>query len=156
MAKGACYQYDYGALIGCFPYNEPFISYQQNFNTMYLGVSGNYMIKAFELSSELKYGPWVQSSDVDQHYSHAISPLRRATFKDKGDQASFYSATITSGYHLNRKAIMFIEAAYQQFTHTIADTKFKKYLGGVRGFVNNGGGLSNKNYFLALGIRYNT
>jgi outer membrane protease len=148
LAVGGCYQYDSGTLIGCLPANEIGIGYQQKFDTVYLGLAGKYFVNAFEFGAELKYGPWVDSNDIDQHYQ------RNLTFKEHGTDADFYSASITSAYNVNPATKLFIEAVYNHFTNTKADTEVTDNITGSTFYIPDAAGLNNKNYFLSLGVKY--
>lgn len=148
LATGGCYQYDNAAFIGCFPANELGIGYQQEFETVYVGLAGQYIINKFEFGAGLKYGPWVNSSDVDQHY------MRNLTFIEHGDNANFYSAALNSAYEVNNETKLFIEAVYNHFTNTKADTEIIDHIAGRTLYIPNSAGLNNKNYFLSLGLQY--
>ncbi|ETO93396.1 omptin family outer membrane protease [Legionella oakridgensis] len=150
LAKGGCFQYSNGTFIGCFPYNEPGLGYQQKFNTVYLGLAGNYSINNLEFNAVLKFSPWVWATDVDQHY------LRNLTFKEHGDNSNFYSAGIMAGYYITHHTKIFAEATYNRFTNGKADTEIVDNRDGTYTYLNNTAGLGNKNYSLAIGIQYRT
>lgn len=148
LATGGCYQYDNNLFTGCFPSNELGIGYQQEFETVYLGLTGKYFINKFEFGAGLKYGPWVNSSDVDQHY------MRNLTFFEYGNDANFYSASINSAYEVNNETKLFIEAVYNRFTNTKADTEIIDNSTGRTLYIPDSAGLNNTNYFLSLGVQF--
>ncbi|GGI81901.1 omptin family outer membrane protease [Legionella impletisoli] len=148
LARGGCFQYSSGQLIGCFPANEIGIGYQQTFNTGYLGALGHYEINALDVNAAIKYGPYVKSNDVDQHYARSL------TFKESGNEASFYSLALDTGYRMNPQAKVYIKGAINYFSHTNANTEMINRISGERDFLTNAAGLKNTNYMLALGIQY--
>ncbi len=147
LAKGGCYQYYNGFYTGCFPNNEPMISYQQTFETVYLGLTGKYLMNNFELNGTLKFSPWVQANDVDEHYARGL------TFTDSGDNSSFSSVTLAAGYYVSQYTKVFFEAAFNQFTNGKADIEINNHRTGIE-FINNAASLCNNNYVLALGVQY--
>ena len=147
LAKGCCYQYNNGLYTGCFPNNELGIGYQQTFETGYLGLTGKYLMNNVELNATLKFSPWVQANDIDKHYARDI------TFTETGDNSSFSSITIAAGYYFSQFTKAFFEASYNQFTNGKADTLLDNNRGDVY-YIQNGAGLGNNNYTLALGVQY--
>lgn len=146
LAKGGCYQYNNGLYTGCFANSEPMIGYQQTFETVYLGLTGKYLVNNFELNATVKYGPWVQANDVDQHFA------RNLVFNESGENSNFSSVTVAAGYHVNPRAKVFFEAAFNQFTNGKADMELNNGIDTY--FINNAAGLGNNNYVLALGVQY--
>ncbi len=148
LARGGCFQYDNRQFIGCFPENEIGIGYQQTYNTGYLGALGHYENKALDVNAAVKYGPYVKSNDVDQHYARSL------TFKESGNGASFYSLAVDTGFRMNPRAKVYIEGAINYFSNTKANTEMIDRISGERDFFINAAGLKNTNYWLALGIQY--
>lgn len=147
LAKGGCYEYANGLFTGCFPMGQPGIGYNQTFDTVYLGAVGKYRKDNFELNATLKYSPWVDANDVDEHY------LRGLTFTESGDNSQFTSATLTAGYYFRQHAKLFFEAEYNQYSNGKADTTYSDSYGDIY-YIPYGAGLGNHNYVLSIGIQY--
>ncbi|MCC5015940.1 MULTISPECIES: omptin family outer membrane protease [unclassified Legionella] len=147
-AVGGCYQYENGSEIGCFVNDDGGIGYQQKFNTPYVGLSGKYVINNFEFNALLKFSDWANAQDRDEHYSRGL------TFKERGQNSKFYSATIDAGYHFTQSTKLFAAASYNHYSKGLADTEIIDNMTGERAYFNNAAGISNKSYILSLGIQY--
>lgn len=148
LAKGGCYQYNNGLQTGCFPSNEPMIGYQQTFDTVYFGLTSKYLVNNFELNATLKFSPWVQANDVDEHYA------RDLTFTENGDNSNFAALSLMAGYYVNQYTKLFFEGSYNQFSNGKADTLIEDHQTGFSYYFHDAAGLSNNNYVLALGVQY--
>lgn len=146
-AKGGCYQYDNGLFNGCFPSNETMIDYQQTFDATYWGLTGKYLFDKIELNATVKYSPWVDATSIDDHYA------RNLTFTDQSTSSTFSSLTLAAGYHFSPSTQLFLEASYNQFANSKADILLDDHFTGIY-FIKNSGGLSNNNYVLAVGAKY--
>ncbi|KTD70101.1 MULTISPECIES: omptin family outer membrane protease [Legionella] len=147
-AKGGCYQYNNGAYTGCFASDQPGIGYQQKFSTPYVGLAGKYFINNFEFNALLKYSNWVAARDHDEHYD------RNLTFYERGNNFTYYAATLNSGYFVTPQAKVFVEASYNHYSNGRADTEIIDNDTGKHGYEDDSAGISNKNYSIALGMQY--
>ncbi len=148
LAKGGCFQYENGLYTGCFPDNLRGISYQQTFETVYLGLTGKYLMNQVELAATVKVGPQINATDTDQHY------LRDLVFTDSGSGSTFFSATLSAGYYFNQATKVFFEASGTSFSNDKANTVIEDTFTGESRRLDNQAGLGNNNYVLALGIQY--
>ena len=147
-AKGGCYDYSNSLSVGCFPQGELGIGYQQKFETAYVGLQGHYLLNRIGLTGTVKYGPYVKSRDVDQHY------LRNLTFSESSGEADFYSASIMGQYPIRPSLNLFVEATYDHFTNGRADMTVRDNNTGFGGFVPDAAGLNAKQYYGVIGVRY--
>lgn len=147
-AKGGCFNYFNGQFVGCFPAGELGIGYQQQFETAYLGLKGSYLLNKLLLTGTFKYGPYVKSSDVDQHYQ------RNLTFTESSGEANFYSASITGQYPINHSFSVFAEATYDYFSNGRADMRVRDNISGQSFYEPDSAGLNAKQYYGVIGIKY--
>ncbi|MDC9597041.1 omptin family outer membrane protease [Xenorhabdus anantnagensis] len=129
--------------------NGPVIGYKQKFSAPYIGLIGQYRYHDLEFNGLLKFSPWVQAKDNDEHY------LRRFTFRDKTNKSRYYSATLNVGYYIHPNTKIFTELSWNKFTQGKGDTesfdrKTEEYFydGG------NSAGIANANYNITAGIQY--
>ena len=146
LANGGCYQYANGLYNGCFA-NEPMIGYQQTFETTYFGLTGKYLFNNVELNATFKYSPWVDASDVDEHYA------RNLTFTDNSDNSTFSSVNLSAGYYVSPSFKFFLEGIYNNFSNGKGDTLLNDNMGHLFQ-INDAAGIENNNYVLAAGIQY--
>lgn len=72
------------------------ISYQQTYDTPYVGLVGRYTLQDWTLESRFKYSQWVKAGDYDQHY------LRDLTFTGKhGNSGRMQSLAVALTYRVD-------------------------------------------------------
>lgn len=148
-ALGGHYQYDNGSDIGDFPRDARSIGYQQIFSMPYIGLTSCYQYGNFEFNALLKFSPWVEAKDNDEHY------MRNLTFYEKTNGSHYYSASIYLGYDITRNTKFITEFTWNRYsqgkggTHIIDRTNsYSDYEGG------NAAGIENKNYSMTAGLQY--
>jgi outer membrane protease len=99
-AKGGRYNYSseggFRDQEGSFPDGLKVISYQQTYDTPYLGLVGLYNLNNWTLESRFKYSQWVRSRDFDNHH------LRDLTFSgNHGNKGQMQSLALGLTYNVN-------------------------------------------------------
>lgn len=148
-AFGGHYQYDNGRVIGDFPRGERIIGYKQRFSMPYLGLAGGYRYRDIEFNALLKFSPWVEARDNDEHYR------RHLTFRDNTSRSNYYSASVDAGYYITPDTKVFTEFTWSKYSQGKGGAQVIDRVSGESGYV--GGdvaGIENKNYSLAAGLQY--
>nr|WP_232036939.1 omptin family outer membrane protease [Serratia marcescens] len=148
-AFGGHYQYDNGNDVGDFPRGERGIGYQQKFSTPYLGLTGGYRYHDFEFNALLKFSPWVEARDNDEHY------MRDLTFREKTRGSSYYSALVDVGYYVTPKARVFTGFTWSKYSQGKGGTQIIDRASGES--IYDGGdaaGMENENYNVTAGLQY--
>lgn len=122
------------------------LGYKQSFSAPYIGLTGLWRKDDVEFGALVKFSPWVQSKDNDEHY------LRDATFRNKGNDAKMVSARVYAGYDITPQIKLLTEASYTRYSFTRADTQIFD----EEGVENHpgGGGLSNQSWMVQAGLQY--
>ncbi|OTA16947.1 plasminogen activator [Xenorhabdus vietnamensis] len=133
--------------------NTSVIGYKQKFSAPYIGLIGQYRYHDFEFNGLLKFSPWVQAKDNDEHY------LRRdpgpLSYREKTNKSLYYSATLNAGYYINPNTKLFTELSWNKFTQGKGDTEiFDRKTGEYIYFGGNSAGIANTNYNITAGIQY--
>lgn len=149
VAKGGCYNYFYGALVGCFPEGEVGIGYKQTYNLPYIGIAGRYLIHLWEFAGLVKYSNQVSARDVDQHYSRTL------TFYEGSNKFDYYNLNLNAGYYVKPQIKLFAEGAFNYIPNKKTGTVIIDQSTNERNDITGAAaGLSNKNYILSFGIQY--
>ncbi|MGV6394729.1 omptin family outer membrane protease [Pseudomonas caspiana] len=105
---------------GSFPDGLKVISYQQTYDTPYLGLVGLYNLHNWTLESRFKYSNWVRSRDFDNHH------LRATTFSsDNGNTGRMQSLALGLTYNVNRQLSVKAGIDHQVYTSTKGNTLIK-------------------------------
>ncbi|MCL1126601.1 omptin family outer membrane protease [Shewanella surugensis] len=145
---GGSFSYDNGADIGVFP-DTVGIDYEQEFSALYLGLAGEYIFQQSEIGMLLKWSPWVNAKDVDNHN------MRDLTFYEKGNESSDYlSLSLNYGYNFTSQVKLYVEYVYTKYFETKADTTIVENSTGDSYFIPNGAGLDNENSTISVGVKY--
>lgn len=148
-AFGGSYWYNNGSDTGEFPRGEAGIGYQQRFSMPYIGLAGQYRINNIEFNALLKYSPWVQAKDNDEHYA------RDLTFREKTRNSDFYGASLDAGYYVTPKAKVFTALSYNRYSEGKGASQMIDNTNNHH--IEQGGdaaGIANKNYSVTLGVAY--
>lgn len=149
VAKGGCYNYYYGAVVGCFPEDAVEIGYKQTYNMPYLGIAGHYLFKLWELSGLFKYSNQVAARDIDQHYG------RMLTFYEGSNKFKYYNLSLNLGYYIKPQIKLFTEGSFNQIPNKKTGTVLWDQTSNDRiDIPGAAAGLSNKNYILSFGIQF--
>ncbi len=148
-AIGGSYQYDNGTQVGTFPQGEHVSGYRQRFSLPYLGVAGLYRYQQIEFNLLLKFSPWIQARDNDEHY------LRELTFRDNADDVRYYSASLDVGYYLTPHAKVFTALSWSKYQEGKGGTQvIDTQSGESESESGDVAGISNKNYNVTFGLQY--
>lgn len=148
-AFGGHYQYDNGNDVGDFPERKRGIGYQQKFSMPYLGLVGSYRYRDIEFNALLKFSPWVEAKDNDEHY------MRDLSFREKNSGSNYYSASVDIGYYVTPNAKVFSGFTWSKYSKGKGGTEIIDHTNGSSSY--HGGdaaGLENKNYSLIAGLQY--
>jgi plasminogen activator len=148
LAKGGCYYYNSGEDTGCFPNDLPVISYKQTFDTPYVGLAGSAIFQNVEINALFKYSGWVNAAGHDEHH------LRDLTYIDTASSASFYNITLDAGYYTTPSFKVFVEGLYNLYPRNRADVLIQDSVRGAGFLVEQGGGIANSSYMVAVGFSY--
>lgn len=99
QSRGGSYTYSskdgYRDVTGEFPSGVKGITYQQTYDTPYLGLVGLYTLQNWTLEGRFKYSQWVKAREFDTHH------MRNLTFKgDNGDKGRMQSLALALSYQL--------------------------------------------------------
>ncbi|WP_298772124.1 omptin family outer membrane protease [uncultured Shewanella sp.] len=145
---GGTYSYNNGADVGVFP-NTVGIDYKQEFNALYLGLVGAYKFKQSEIGMQVKWSPWVNAKDKDNHYD------RDLTFYDNSHESSdFLSVSVNYDYHYTQSVTLFAEYVYSQYSEAKTDVTIVNTKTGVTSYAPNGEGLDNEHSTITVGVKY--
>jgi len=123
-SKGGSYVYTsengFRDLEGNFPGGEKAISYQQTYDTPYLGLVGLYNLKNWTLESRFKYSQWVRARDFDTHH------MRDLTFSgDNGNTGRMQSLALGLAYNVNPQLSVKAGIDHQVYASTKGSTLIK-------------------------------
>lgn len=105
-AKGGSYDYDNGGDTGVLPAGAKVIGYKQRFKTPYVGVSGSYSYKKFELDGTFKYSRWASAEDNDEHY------LAKKSFVGETRRQRHYSLVGSLGYRVADNTKIYLDGTW--------------------------------------------
>lgn len=148
LANQGCFYYNNFTLVGCDPDTSPAIAYKQEFNTPYVGLAGSYLWNNFEIQGVFKGSSWVRSQDLDIHFN------RHLIFVTKAKNQNFYAAELTAGYFVTPHSQVFINGSYTYYVNKIGDVDIEETTTGATISIPDSGGLTNRNFNLAIGLRY--
>lgn len=148
-AFGGHYQYDNGDDVGDFPRGERTIGYQQKFSMPYVGLVGGYRYQNIEFTTLLKYSPWVEARDNDEHY------MRDLTFRDKASGSDYYSVSADVGYYVTPNTKVFTEFSWSKYSQGKGGTHVIDHESGESSYEGgDASGIDNKNYSFTAGVQY--
>lgn len=148
IARGGCFNYYFGAYVGCFPAGEAGIGYKQTFNMPYLGVAGQLLINNWDFSGLFKFSNQVSARDIDQHYQRAL------TFYEGSNKFKYYNASLNAGYFIKPQLKLFTEASYNYIPNKKITSTMVDNLNDFRIDFPDSAGLSNQNYMLSVGVQF--
>lgn len=148
-AFGGSYWYNNGNDIGESPRGERGIGYQQRFSMPYIGLAGQYRINKIEFNALMKYSPWVQAKDNDEHY------LRDLTFREKSHNSDYYGASADVGYYVTPNAKVFTAISYNRYSEGKGGTQIIDNSNNRHSEIaGDAAGIANKNYSIEMGLAY--
>jgi len=143
-ASGGNYIYTTSSLydtVGSFADGEKIITYEQNFNTPYLGIgfSANLNPTPITLSGRVIGSTLVQADDKDQHH------LRNLVFEEEFDSGTMVAFDLNGAYHFTRNFSLMLSYQFQKYEEmkgstTVTDLTtggVTKYSGDVAGMDQN-------------------
>jgi len=148
-AFGGHFQYDNGNYTGDFPGDQPGIGYQQKFSMPYMGLTGSYRYRDLEVNALLKFSPWVEARDNDEHY------MRNLSFYEKTSGSRYYSASMDVGYYITPHTKLFTEFTWSKYTQGKGGAEVIDRESGESNYSGgNSAGLENRNVSLTAGLQY--
>lgn len=146
---GGHYQYNNGSDIGDFPSGERGIGYQQKFSMPYVGLTGGYRYHDFEFNALLKFSPWVEAKDNDEHY------MRNLSFSEKTSGSNYYSASVDVGYYVTPNVKVFTEFTWNKYSQGKGGMQIIDHDSGESSYEGgDAAGIENKNYSFTAGLQY--
>ena len=129
QSRGGSYTYssDYGYrdLSGEFERGEKGITYQQTYQTPYVGLVGLYSLGNWTLESRVKHSQWVKARDHDQHH------MRSLTFSgNHGNRGRMQSLSLGLSYRINPQFSVKAGVDYQVYAEAKGSTRVKHNAGG--------------------------
>lgn len=148
LSTGGHYIYNNGKIIGDFPEGERGIGYQQKFSFPYVGLSGKYVYRDFDIIAQFKFSPWVEAKDKDEHY------MRGLRFHEKASDLNYYSGLVNVGYNITPHARVFTELSWSRVSNGIGDALTRNKKTGEVIKEPNSAGIQNYNYTIGAGLQY--
>lgn len=145
-ARGGYFSYANGADEGKFP-DQQVISYRLMFAMPYVGLTGGYRIRDFEMNAGFKYSPWVRAYDRDMHH------LRDITFYDRNRDSDFYSVSADIGYYVTSRVKVYVEGEWMKVTNGRGDEVAVQNQGTVSASPDSSG-IESKAYNVTAGLKY--
>ncbi|WP_296184184.1 omptin family outer membrane protease [Pseudomonas sp. UBA1879] len=120
-AKGGQFTYssddDFRDLSGNLPAELKVISYEQRFDTPYVGLVGLYSHENWTLEGRFKYSQWVKARDYDQHH------LRLTTFTgNNGNRGRMQSVALGLSYRASPQLSIKAGIDYQTYAESKGST----------------------------------
>ncbi|MBF0693370.1 omptin family outer membrane protease [Providencia alcalifaciens] len=147
-AFGGHFVYDNGNNIGDFPPGIRGIGYKQKFSVPYIGLTGGYRYRDIEFNALLKFSPWVEARDNDEHY------MNNRTFREKTSGSNYYSTSVDVGYYITPNAKVFTEFTWNKYSQGKGGMQVIDPVIGSRYVGGDAAGIENKNYSLTAGLQY--
>lgn len=149
---GGNYIYTYNTFrdsTGSFSDNDKGISYEQIFNTPYIGIKGSYKIKHFLFSSKLIASNIATAEGNDNHFS------RNLYFEDRFNNIEMYEANINIELYLNKNSSIGFVYDKVEYKETKGSETVTKTNTGVISYYPKGSvGISNKSTSTSLYYSY--
>ena len=122
QARGGRFVYsedDFRESTGEFPRGEKAASYQQTYDTPYIGLVGIYNYRAWTLEGRFKYSQWVKARDFDTHH------MRSVTFAgNHGNTGQMQSLALGASYQLSPQLAVKAGVDYQVYTEAKGSTRY--------------------------------
>jgi outer membrane protease len=154
QARGGRYNYSsrsgYRDVSGDFPAGLKGITYQQTYDTPYVGLVGLYSLGAWTLESRFKYSQWVKAQSFDEHH------LRDLTFAgNSGNKGRMQSLAANVSYRINPQWTVKAGIDHQVYAEAKGSVVMKNLETGNRDtFSGKSGGQSNKTTLSTLAVAY--
>jgi outer membrane protease len=152
-SRGGSYVYSvdgYRDQSGTFSRGEKGISYQQTYETPYLGLVGLYHYQNWSLESRYKYSQWVKAREFDTHH------MRDLTFAgNHGNTGRMHSLALALSYRVTPQLAVKAGIDHQVYGEAKGSTVIKHAPSGKR-FYDGGdaSGQSNKTTLTTLALAY--
>ncbi|MDX7986871.1 omptin family outer membrane protease [Xenorhabdus sp. 12] len=129
--------------------NKTIITYKQKFNNPYLGLAGQYRYQDFEFNALLKFSPWVQAKDTDEHLN------TNKTHKAEVNNSRYYSIGVDAGYYITPNVKIFSELSWNKFDNNKkGNVHITDHSQRTSKTFDNASGISNTNYTISAGVQY--
>ncbi|WP_252724330.1 omptin family outer membrane protease [Vibrio hepatarius] len=146
---GGTYSYNNGADVGSFPDNSVGIDYKQEFKVFYLGLAGEYSINKSDFGAQVKWSPWVDAKDRDNHNERDLT-----FYEQSNGNSDFVSLTLNYGYNFTPNVKLYAEYVYTIYDEAKAKTTMIDNATGEVDSFDNSAGLDNKNSLVSVGLKY--
>ena len=144
-AKGGFYQYPDGA--GSFPNDASIIGYQQWVRIPRVGILIRYNQGPWMGSLEMKASRWVRARDQDDHWQ------RLMRFKDKVQNADYFSLQARVGYEIFPDTVVFLNAGLNRMSTEYGSTLVTDLLDGESWKIEgDSAGMNFKSSFVFVGL----
>ncbi len=151
-AKGGSYIYSRNALrdtTGNSPNGMPVISYNQYFNSLYIGLGTNYKKQNLIINTHILYTPSVKIKDEDTHHA------RNLYFEDSFSNGTLIEYGLNLSYIINKQFSFIASYITTDYKLRRGDTKVSDAnTGEVYGIYLDSVGISHKSNLLSCGIKY--
>lgn len=134
---------------GEFPNGLKGITYQQTYDTPYVGLVGLYNYRNWTVESRFKYSQWVKARDFDQHH------LRGLTFTgDQGNRGRMQSLALAVSYGMTPQFSIKAGVDYQVYAEAKGSTLIKHVAGGRDKFGGDSGSQAARTVLSSLALNY--
>lgn len=138
QARGGRYVYtedDFRDSTGEFPRGEKGVSYQQTYDTPYIGLVGIYNYRAWTLEGRFKYSQWVKARSFDTHHMRNLTVAG-----NNGNTGQMQSLALGASYHVSPHLSVKAGVDYQVYAEAKGSTRYtdlssgeSDYFGGKSG-----------------------
>jgi len=122
QARGGSFvysDYDFRDWKGEFPRGEKAASYQQTYDTPYIGLVGIYNYQAWTLEGRFKYSQWVKARDFDTHH------MRNVTYAgNHGNTGQMQSLALGASYQVSPQLSVRAGVDYQVYAEAKGSTRY--------------------------------
>jgi plasminogen activator len=147
-AYGGTFAYPPPIGSGTIPSGLPVISYEQWFDTPYLGLSGEWKAGAWWINGEVTGSLWSTSRDRDDHI------LRATLFEEKATGVKVVVASASLGYDFTPALSLFGRVEYQRHYEGKGPTDIYVYATGDRFHIpGDAAGIDNHSLVVAVGFK---
>lgn len=125
--------------------NSSIFEMEQKYTNLYLGVFGRYQVEQFELSSSVKYSPWVKGSNEVKNLNTGAK-----VDKTSANNAKQYAFMLNAAYEVMPDLKVFAEYDWEKFSK--ANKSGKTRVNGNRADLHQS--FENQNSTLSVGVKY--
>ncbi|MFJ3521243.1 omptin family outer membrane protease [Pseudomonas sp. NPDC090203] len=122
QARGGRYVYsedDFRDSTGEFPRGEKGVSYQQTYDTPYIGLVGIYNYRAWTLEGRFKYSQWVKARSFDTHHMRSLTVAG-----NNGNTGQMQSLALGASYQVSPQLAVKAGVDYQVHAEAKGSTRY--------------------------------